>query len=273
LRRLKSVAKPLLIAVHGEFTAAELERELRAKIGGDFDVLMVHSSLDGFRPHYRGNVYELLDMFRNLCGPDRTLVMPAFYLGPRDEGWKNYYKRHPNFDTRRKPSQMGMLTELFRRQPGVRHSLHPTHRVSAIGPHAETIVSGHHLCATTHGPGSPFGVMNSLRTVILGAGIPYSLSLTHLHYTEALLGKEFPGFDPRNRIAVSLINEKGEKFSYDLLTDKPKGTPRPERLRQLIPRDILYQWRFRGVVFYRTEAAQFSEILSDHARHGRTIYC
>ena len=118
-RRIKFLAQPFLIAYRGEFTATELERELRDKIGDDFDVLMVHSSLDGFHPHYRGNVHELLVMFRNLCGPGRTLAMPAFYLGPRDESWKNYYKRHPSFDTRRKPSQMGMLSELFRRQPGV----------------------------------------------------------------------------------------------------------------------------------------------------------
>ena len=65
---------------------------------------------------------------------------------------------------------MGMLTELFRRMKGVRQSLHPTHRVAALGPLATELTEGHDTAPSTFGPGSPFDFMARRDTLIVGLG-------------------------------------------------------------------------------------------------------
>jgi aminoglycoside 3-N-acetyltransferase len=60
------------------------------------------------------------------------------------------------FDVRRTPSRMGLLSELFRRSPGVVRSVHPTHPVACWGEDAASVAAGHPGSATPCGSGSPF---------------------------------------------------------------------------------------------------------------------
>jgi aminoglycoside 3-N-acetyltransferase len=49
-----------------------------------------------------------------------------------------------------------LVSEVFRRRPGVLRSLHPTHPVLVLGPDAERFVAAHPDCPYPCGPGTPF---------------------------------------------------------------------------------------------------------------------
>ena len=77
----KSRLAPALRLVHGRFGVADLCAHLEQRIGRDFEILMVHSSLNGMQPMYDGSALETVRMLVDYCGPRRTLAMPAFYFG------------------------------------------------------------------------------------------------------------------------------------------------------------------------------------------------
>ncbi len=118
----------------------------------DFEILMVHSSFDGFLPMYKGSAKDLVSALIDFCGPNRTLVMPSFVMGGRTYDTAAYFRSRP-FDVRRTPSDMGLVAEVFRRTPNVLRSLHPTCSVCALGPLGKELTTGHHLSPDGLEPG------------------------------------------------------------------------------------------------------------------------
>ena len=268
---LRGRLSPLLKTLHGGFTAADLRAHLEARVG-NFEVLMVHSSLNFMHPYFEGSPMDLLEMLVQYVGPNRTLVMPAFYLG--DPGLNNaveHYRRNPQFDIRKTPSQMGILTELFRRRAGVKVSLHPTHRTAALGPLADAITSGHFAAGTTFGRGTPFDVMAAHDTAIVGMGKSYGV-LTQVHHVEDLLGDDFPVSRQVKPVDVTVVDSGKKSLSYSLRTpifDRPRRMP---KLRTLMSRARLQAWKFHSVPMFYTRATWVTEDLLAAARRGHTIY-
>ncbi len=257
---------------YGTFTAESLQSHLEKKLPADFEILMVHSSIDHLYPMFQGQISSILKIFLDLCAPDRTLVMPAFYFGDRGYDPAGYYRKNPRFDARRTPSMMGLMTEAFRRSPGVRRSLHPTHSICALGPLAEELVSQHHLCGSRFGQGSPFAVMAQRKTAILGLGTYYFQSLTQIHAVEDLLGEEFPVRRQFESVEVALADGNGSQQPYLLeipVIDYPR---RSERLGALLGPERLREWSYHGVPMYLVAAAEVTQVLCEAARRGLTIY-
>ena len=188
---LKKKASPLLCLIHGTFTTSDLITEIDSRLDKDWQILMVHSSINGLLPMYKGNTLELLKALIEYCGPSRTLVMPAFNFGEDREGARGTLKRNPRFDLRRTPSQMGLLTELFRRSRGVLQSRHPVYRVAALGPQAEELIRGHEHVPSGMGKGTPFDYMAQYNARIIGLGKTFQV-MTQTHHVESLLGSDWP---------------------------------------------------------------------------------
>ena len=276
LKRLQGVARkrlaPVLSLVHGTFSAQALRSELERILPSDFEILMVHSSYDGLLPMYKGNVNELLSALLGICGPERTLVMPAFIIGGRALDTRTYFQARP-FDIRRTPSEMGLLTEAFRRTPGVMRSLHPTCSICALGPLAAELTTGHHLARTGLGPDSPFGVMTRRTTAILGLGVEYFRCLTHVHTATNELGESFPIKFKKTSTTVTLVDYDGNRIEHELgLPDRSKKLDL-RVLWSLLSKDELVEWRFHGVpMFVLPRAGVVTERLVEAARRGITIY-
>jgi aminoglycoside 3-N-acetyltransferase len=81
-----------------------------------------------------------------------------------------YALGNPVFDVKRTPSRMGLITEVFRRTPGVVRSIHPTHSVAAWGQHAREIIAGHERSMTPCGRATPYGrlLQHSGKILFLG---------------------------------------------------------------------------------------------------------
>ena len=151
------------------------------------DVLLVHSAMDCF-VGFDGRATQIIQTLQKALGPEGTLLMPTLpFSGTAVE----YAKSDPVFDVRRTPSKTGMLTELFRRMPGVVRSVHPTHPVAAWGARAESMIVDHHACGTPCGRQSPFGRLLDVdgRILFLGPGIEV---MTFFHTIEEIMETQWP---------------------------------------------------------------------------------
>jgi aminoglycoside 3-N-acetyltransferase len=153
-------------------TEDRLERQLRELGVREGGVLLVHTSFRAVRP-VEGGPLALVRALRRALGAEGTLVMPTMTDGASP------------FDPRSTPTYgMGIVAELFRRQPGVLRSGHPGASFAAEGPLAARICAPQPL-SPPHGPDSPVGRVHALDGDVLLLGVEHSESTT-LHLAEAL---------------------------------------------------------------------------------------
>jgi aminoglycoside 3-N-acetyltransferase len=140
------------------------------------DVVLTHISYDRFSA-FTGKPTDVIDCLQRVVGNQGTLLMPTIpFTGLAVE----YVREGKIFDVLRTPSQMGLVTEIFRRMPGVVRSVHPTHPVAAWGARAQEMISGHENCSTPCGRQSPYGRLLDCegKILLLGTGIR---ALTFFH--------------------------------------------------------------------------------------------
>lgn len=106
------------------------------------DTVLVHSSLRSIGPVEDGPA-GVIRGFESVLGKEGTLVMPTLCQVDFRNSYKTWYMD--------KPSDVGYLTEFFRKQPYVYRSNHATHSVAARGKHAYQLTCEHgayspHLC-------------------------------------------------------------------------------------------------------------------------------
>ena len=269
---LRTKLHPVMRAAYGSFDAAAIKAHLEQRVGRDFEVLMVHSSINHMRPMYNDNPLQFVQMLREFCGPNRTLAMPAFYFGDPDIGGASVtFEKNPRFDLRRTPSQMGLATEIFRRTKGVRQSRHPIYRVSALGPLAEALTKGHETAEGAFGRGSPFDVMAAHETLILGIGKPIEV-LTHVHHVEDLMGERFPvPMSVGSRLKMTLIDGE-DQIPFMLRRQGFTWKMNIWKLRKIMDLVRLREWRFHHVHLFATRAADVTEALKNAAERGVTLY-
>lgn len=143
-------------------TLLDALRELGVEAGS---TMLVHSSLSSLG-WVEGGEHAVIDALLQAVGPAGLLVMPT-------HTWATVHQDQPVFHETLSPSTVGRVTESFRRRPGVRRSLHPTHSVAACGPGADDFIAGHERYATPCPPPSPYGqlVERKGKVLLLGVGL------------------------------------------------------------------------------------------------------
>jgi aminoglycoside 3-N-acetyltransferase len=181
-------------------------RSLGLKAG---DTVMLHSSF-GANHGFRGTAEQLTDVFLDFLGPEGTLLMVSLpYRGSSLE----YLQRINQFDVRKAPSMMGLVSEYFRRRPQVLRSLHPTHPILAAGAQAEWIVANHESCLFPCGPGTPFEKLVALDGKVVFFNVPFA-TFTFFHYLEHLVSPRLPFSLYSERLfEVPIIKQNGERGS------------------------------------------------------------
>lgn len=163
-----------------EATFTKLLERLGVCPGG---TVMVHSSADEIARRVPGmNPMKLIRLLQELLGSEGTLLMPTFPFAGRQ---REYVETHDSFDVMRTASQVGLITEVFRRMPDVMRSLHPTHSVAGWGRHARELLSEHHL-GTAFGEKSPIFKLRHYDGRVISLGAAFSDSFTILHVAEEL---------------------------------------------------------------------------------------
>ena len=224
------------------------------------------------KPHFTDTPLDLVKMLMDFCGPDRTLVMPAFFFGdPNIGSTAATFRANPRFDMRRTPSQMGLATELFRRSRGVLQSRHPIYRISALGPLAKELTSGHETAQSALGRGSPFDLMTQHNTLILGIGKPFEV-LTHVHHAEAIMGPDFPADGGVGDGIDVTVADGQEEVVVKCRERRLRGRRNMWKLREIMTRETLREWTFHNVPLFATRAHDVTQSIMAAARNGVTIY-
>jgi aminoglycoside 3-N-acetyltransferase len=263
---------PAMKMIHGTFDVNALRAHLEQRIGLDFEILMVHSSVNHMKPMFTDTPLQFVRMLIDLCGPTRTIAMPAFYFGDAALGGAYAtFKRAPRFDLRRTASQMGIATELFRRMPGVLQSRHPVYRVSALGPLARALTAGHEHAAPPAGLGTPFEFMANHNTLIIGVGKPMQV-LTQAHHIEDVMGDAFPVPRKRAEPIVMTIVDGSIEIPFTLVSSEVLGRYDPWRLRTIMEPGRLNEWTFHHVPLFATSAKEVTDSLYRAALRNMTLY-
>jgi aminoglycoside 3-N-acetyltransferase len=218
---VKRGLKRLVRACHQRFfafTPADLQRALLHLGVLPGDVLMVHSAFDRFFGFHGGPV-DVIRALQEVVGPGGTLMMPTIpFQGTAVE----YALGDPVFDARQTVSRMGLITEVFRRAPGVVRSVHPTHSVAAWGSKADAIIAGHELADTPCGRLTPYAKLLDYDGKILLAGVPPS-TMTFAYFVAE---------DLEPRLAVPVLTRE----RYPMRWKDGDGTVRVSQLRLFSPR-------------------------------------
>jgi len=150
------------------FTPADLKSALLELGVAPGDVVMVHSAFDSFLG-FQGGPVDAIRTLQEVVGARGTLMMPTIpFRGTAVE----YALGDPVFDARQTVSRMGLITEVFRRSPGVLRSSHPTHSVAVWGNRADAIIAGHEHAETPCGRRTPYARLLEYDGRILLAGVP-----------------------------------------------------------------------------------------------------
>ncbi len=263
---------PVLRMAYGSFDVTALRHHLEQRIGSNFEILMVHSSMNKMSPMFTDRPLDLVRMLMSFCGPNRTLVMPAFYFGdPAVGGAYLTFKERPRFNVNRVPSQMGLLTELFRRSKGVMHSRHPVYRVSALGPLAKQLTHGHELTKTSTGHGTPFDFMANHDTLIVGIGKSFEV-LTQVHHAEDIMGDDFPVPRSSENVLTMTLIDGEEEIPFKLSQRSLLWRRNMWKLRSIMGPEILQESKFCHVPMFTTRAADVTTALISAAERGVTLY-
>lgn len=201
----------------------KLRAVLASVMSGRPKILFVHSSLSSCGYFVGGpeKVIEVLREFSDtLCLPTHTYSYPA---EPDRVG--------PVFDPARTPSQMGLLAETFRQQPGVVRSLHATHSLAAIGPLAEEICAGHYRCDSPCGAGTPYERLVRQHASVLMLGVSFGY-YTLFHTAEGL--SESPSAYERDELHRLRVIDEHDRIVEGLSKRQGRAVPRFHEAGELL---------------------------------------
>lgn len=141
------------------------------------DVIFVHSSVSAFG---KLQIFDdtllmqtLTDALKESVGEQGTIIMPTFSYS----FWKN-----KTYDVENSKSEVGVLTEYFRKQTDVSRTLHPNHSVAVWGKHKDFLLK---VGKDTFDKNSIFGKLRNLHGKIVFFGAPFQ-SCTYVHYIEQM---------------------------------------------------------------------------------------
>ena len=134
--------------------------------------VMIHSSLLKFGIIENGIEGLLKCIVESLVG-DTTILMPSFTFG---------FSESRYWSAKNTKSEMGALTEFFRKQEDTIRTLHPFHSVVAYGAHSKDFSTCNSL--SSFGKGSPFEKLIDLNAYNLSLGTEFIGGATFVHHTE-----------------------------------------------------------------------------------------
>ena len=133
---------------------------------------------------------------------DGLLVLPA-------HTWRNVNADNPVMDALHTPTCVGVLTEMFRKRPGVLRSLHPTHSLAAIEKDAQAFLQGEEHIQTPCGKGGAYYRLWERNAQILLIGVIF-IRNTFIHGLEEWDGAT--GTISPEKTDLYVINQAGQRL-------------------------------------------------------------
>jgi len=231
-------------------------------------VVMVHSSMDELSRRVPGlTPVSFINLLMDLVTTTGTILMPTFPFRGKQS---RYVEQQKHFDVRRTPSQVGLITEVFRRMTSVHRSLHPTHSVAAWGKLAIPLTSTHHL-GGAFDTFSPFYKMAEHKGLVLGVGTGLRDSFTILHVPEelhAIARKRF--FE--EKVDTMTVCDGAEQFEYTFRVLRANAERNYERVEAALLRDRTLRYlKSGGLSCAVTDAKTFIRRSMQLAEEGKYL--
>ena len=266
-QRLKAFVSRRLLS----YGPKELEATVRRLGLREGDVVMVHSAWSAHNG-FRGAPRDAIAALESVVTRKGVLAMPTMPTTGTSREWLESGKP---MDVRRTPSQMGLLSEVFRRGRDVQRSLSPTHPIVAWGDRAEAFLAGHEKCRVPFGAGSPFARLLELDGKLLGLGAGFE-SFTFSHFLEDRLGEKLPCplFEPGPRRGT-VIDEDGRSLEVEVLVlgEIARRLRRESRLEAALERDgLLKRARVGNTRLLLAECRPFAECVDRMTARGESFF-
>jgi aminoglycoside 3-N-acetyltransferase len=232
------------------------------------NIVFVHHSIDLLNLTFSAS--ELLNILRQVVGPDGTLVFPSFPSIPSYE----VLETSIIFDCRRTPGYTGLLGEMARRIPGAHRSVHPIRSVVALGPAAAEITGTHHLSKLPYDKFSPFYKLYEHGALVVGLGVS-SRNLTFVHVLDDLMPNLLPFDVYRPKVfSTQCINAFGAPCWVAARAHDPMRMRIDVAafLRRYVDARIAEDLNIGCMRFFRADARLLLERMTDLAKQGKTIY-
>jgi aminoglycoside 3-N-acetyltransferase len=253
------------------YDPADLLQALRRLGVRDGDSLMLHS---GFVAHhgFRGSIDALTQTFIEAVGPRGHLLMVSL---PYRSSSLQYLQSLKQFDVRRTPSMMGLVSEFFRRRADVLRSLHPTHPMLVRGPEADWYIAGHEHCIYPCGPGTPFEKFAERDGIVVFFNVPFA-TFTFFHHLEHLVSAELPfPLYTEQRFEVKVIDRDGNPGLVHTHVFAPEAIRRRrfEVLEQTLrDRGLITSSRIGNTRLHATRVSAVVDCVREMSRSGRYFY-
>ena len=157
------------------------------------DGILIHSAIQ-YLGKPAGGPEMYLDVLLEMVGSEGTLSAPAFTFS---------FARGIPYDPQSTPSEgMGVFSEIVRKHPAAKRTMHPLQSIVLIGNQAEELAGLDTLSAFDHNSAFERMLEQDFKVLLLGAEIN---AVSFLHYSEQRLlvpyryWKDFSGFVRRNR--------------------------------------------------------------------------
>jgi aminoglycoside 3-N-acetyltransferase len=231
LRSILSGARQAYVDGFLSFGPAELRRALEKMGLCAGDQLLLHAGFDASYG-FKGTASEVTDTFLQVLGSTGALYMVSL---PYGSSTIEYLRTEPTFDPLRTPSRMGLISEFYRRRPGVLRSLHPTHPILGFGPDVSSVLAGHEDCLMPCGAGSPFEHLLERSAKLAFMNVSLN-TMTYFHYLEHLVHQRLP-FSIYSDTPL-LARSRGANGSVHHV---PVKAFTPESITRRRP-EVLHQW-------------------------------
>lgn len=152
------------------------------------NLILFHSSLKSLG-YVEGGAESVIEAFLETVAPNGTVAVPTLVRNDFENAYSTWY---PD-----KPSDVGYITEVFRKMPTAFRSDQETHSVAAIGPLAEEITCEHKKYGVRYGVfgttpfshSSPWQKMYDKNAAVLLLGVDMTKN-TFKHLIEYILAEQ-----------------------------------------------------------------------------------
>jgi aminoglycoside N3'-acetyltransferase len=239
---------------------------------GSGDRVSIHSH-SAVLAQVQGGLTALLEHLKERVTPRGLLWMTTSPF--RGAMWE-YARTDPIFDVRRTPSQMGLITELFRRGRGTTRSVHPTHPVALWGSDAEEWAAGHDDDPVPFHQSGPYGRLYRHGGKVLFMELD-GWHLTEMHTVEGILRGKFPAKAYLERpVDMRVVDWRGQQRRVSVFLHNPVFSaqidprhyyPEMERLR------IVKRVYLRGYIpFVLVDVTPMIDYFLARVSRGRDYY-
>lgn len=232
-------------------------------------IVFIHSSADNL--NIRFDALRVLEILLETVGEEGTLVFPCWHFTHRAE---DYLRSGKVFDVRRSPSTLGMLSEMARRYPGAKRSLHPVNSIVAIGKNAAIITGSHHTDIYPCGEKSPYYLAMQLGGSIAGIGVNANF-LSFVHCPEDIMKEQFPIKTRLDEVFEAKVKkEDGTIAIVKTMAAHPqiKNNNILKFLNNHIEKSICKNITIKGNRFFIAHPKELFDAMVELAKESKTIY-